>query len=161
MGRFGEALEVVLHFEGGYSDHPDDPGGATMKGVTQRVYHSWLRDQGLPTRPVRSIKQHELEAIYRWRYWGPAHCAELPDPLDIIHMDAAVNTGYRQAIRLLQRAAGSTVDGVWGPMTRAAVDEAPALWLADDALWTRAEFYRDLVRKPREDGRDLAGGHRD
>lgn len=146
MGRFREALSVVLRFEGGFSDHPSDPGGATMRGVTQRVYDRWRRDQELPARSVREIAQHELEAIYLWRYWEPCKAGLLPAPLDLVQFDAAVNTGVRRSLRLLQEAAGSEPDGLWGPNTEAAVRDAPVLWLTDAALWARVEFYRRISK---------------
>ena len=69
LSRFDEALKRVLVHEGGYVDHPADPGGATMKGVTQRVYDAFRRRQGVVSRPVALIESVELKAIYRRQYW--------------------------------------------------------------------------------------------
>jgi hypothetical protein len=63
--EFARSLAKVLVHEGGYSNHPQDPGGATMKGVTQRVYDEYRRSIGVPVAPVRNISNSELEAIYR------------------------------------------------------------------------------------------------
>lgn len=145
MGRFQEALVLTLRFEGGFSDHPSDPGGRTMRGVTERVYHAWLRGQGLPLRPVRDIKEWELEGIYSGRYWNPSRAAELPAPADLLQFDCAVNCGVGRAVRLLQSAAGTDVDGAFGPMTRAAVREADPHWLADAMLWEREQHYRRIT----------------
>ena len=57
--NFERALAVVLRFEGGWSNHPRDPGGATMKGVTQKVYDRWRSKRGEPTQSVRTITEVE------------------------------------------------------------------------------------------------------
>ena len=44
-------LERLLQHEGGYVNHPDDPGGRTNKGITQRVYERYLE---------RSVTKQEI-----------------------------------------------------------------------------------------------------
>ncbi len=61
---FAAALPFILRWEGGYVNDPDDPGGATNKGVTQRIYDDWRKRQGLPPRDVRQLEEAELQAIY-------------------------------------------------------------------------------------------------
>jgi len=58
-------LRITLKHGGGFSDHPADPGGATMRGVTQRTYDGYRKRRGLSPRPVREIEEHELQDIYR------------------------------------------------------------------------------------------------
>lgn len=101
---FERALAFVLRWEGGYSDHPQDPGGATNMGITQATYDRWRRSQGLPTRPVREISMEEVRAIYRDRYWEPlpARYAEKDPALALALFDLAVNSGVGTAIRALQ-----------------------------------------------------------
>ena len=58
-----DSMPFVLRWEGGYVNHPADPGGATNKGVTQKVYDSWRKRQGLATRDVRQLEEAEMHAI--------------------------------------------------------------------------------------------------
>lgn len=64
VDEFQSSLQKVLVHEGGFSNHPKDPGCATMKGVTQRVYDEYRRSVGAPTWSVKNISSIELQAIY-------------------------------------------------------------------------------------------------
>ncbi|MEW6256843.1 MAG: glycosyl hydrolase 108 family protein [Pseudomonadota bacterium] len=125
--NFAPALTAVLIHEGGYSNHPSDPGGATMKGVTQRVYNDWRRSKGLAPRDVRQLEADELTEIYKTRYWALVKAFALPAGLDYAIFDCAVNSGVAQAAKWLQRGLadmgipGVVVDGVIGPATLEAV----------------------------------------
>jgi lysozyme family protein len=116
----------VLVHEGGYSNHPLDPGGATNQGVTQRVYDAYRRRKKLPTRSVKQMTAHERDEIYREQYWVTIQGDKLPKGVDYAVFDGAVNSGPRQSIKWLQRALGSTyhgkIDGVIGVGTLAAID---------------------------------------
>lgn len=122
---FGPALTCVLAEEGGYSDHPDDPGGATMMGITQATLAAW---RGMPVTgaDVRALARNEAAAIYRARYWNAVRGDDLPAGLDLAVFDFAVNSGASRAIRALQRALGVAVDGLIGPETLAAARARPA-----------------------------------
>ena len=119
--NYGAALSRVLVHEGGWADHPRDPGGATMKGVTQRVYDGWRRRRGVPPRSVRLIETAEVEAIYRVQYWNAIRGDDLPGGLDYCVFDAAVNSGPGQAAKWLQRALEVSADGQIGEATLAAL----------------------------------------
>ena len=95
--NFEKCLAITLRWEGGYSNHPDDPGGPTMKGVTQREYDAWRRSQHLATQPVRNISGPEIQAIYRTQYWDVMGCDGLPAGYDLCVFDAAVNSGPGRA----------------------------------------------------------------
>ena len=112
---FAPALAAVLVHEGGYSNHPKDPGGPTMKGVIKRVYDDYRRSKGEPVRDVRQITDEELREIYRKRYWDLIQGDELPTGLDYVVFDGAVNSGPAQATKWLQRGLGVGADGVLGP----------------------------------------------
>lgn len=118
---FEASLPFVLRWEGGYVNHPNDPGGATNKGVTQKVYDAWRRKQGLPPRSVKEIQDTEVQAIYETGYWLPPRCNDLQRHLDLVQFDTAVNMGPGRAVRFLQAAVGCTVDGGFGPNTLRAV----------------------------------------
>jgi lysozyme family protein len=154
-GGYARSLQVILRAEGGYVDDPNDPGGATNQGITQAVYDSWRRGQGLPSRPVLGIDPGEVRQIYLERYWTPARCDELPGPVALVHFDCAVNAGVEQAALTLQRAAGVTADGVIGPVTLAAARARPPLELVDEMMFQRLRYYRAIAIRKRADGRDL------
>ena len=145
--NFNDALKLVLGAEGKFSDNPADPGGATMYGVTQRVYDNWRKSRGLTARSVRLIEQDEVEKIYDHLYWTPAHCADLPNKAAIVMFDAAVNCGVGGATKLLQEALKVSADGAFGPATLAAVKKADEVDLVDEFLDVRVEFYEDLCKK--------------
>lgn len=124
--NFAPALAHVLVHEGGFANHPKDPGGATMKGVTQAVYDAWLERRGLLLRSVQKIEPAELEDIYRRQYWATIKGDKLPDGIDYVVFDGAVNSGPGQAVKWLQRALGTVkVDGMIGEATLAAVEAYP------------------------------------
>lgn len=145
---FEHALAHVLEMEGGYSDDPYDPGGPTNLGITLKTYAEWKRvaltDASRATlkAELKRISPEAVRDIYLARYWAPANCAELAAPLAFFHFDAAVNHGVVGAMRLLQRAVGTDVDGEIGPNTRAAIARLPV----EDALQRYAEVRRARYR---------------
>lgn len=127
--NYSPALARILVHEGGYANHPKDPGGATMKGVTQRVYDAFRERSGLPKVSVRLISAAELEAIYADQY-GRAVCFDqLPIGLDYVVFDGAVHSGPAQSVKWLQRALqalglyAGKIDGIPGNGTLAAVEK--------------------------------------
>lgn len=120
--------KVNVH-EGGYANDPRDPGGATNRGVTQRVYDMYRRAQGLAVRSVRDLTEAERLDIYRTRYWDVIKGDLLPPGVDYVVYDGAVNSGPVQSVKWLQRALGAryagTVDGIVGPETLRAVESHP------------------------------------
>lgn len=145
---FDGALKRVLVHEGGYADHPADPGGATMQGITQRVYDGWRRRHGQPVRPVRRIAPDEVAAIYRRQYWDALRADDLPAGLDYALFDAAVNSGPAQAAKWLQRTLGVAADGQVGEATLAALDRRAAVALIDALCDRRLAMLRSLRTFP-------------
>lgn len=147
---FEAALPFVLHWEGGFVDHPDDPGGRTNQGITQSVYDAWRRGHSLPCRDVKVIADGEVRAIYETGYWIPPRCDLLARELDLVQFDTAVNMGVRRAVRFLQNAMGCAIDGDFGPETEraaAACDAGTAIVKYCDA---REAYYRHLAEtRPR------------
>lgn len=123
---YKQSLALVLAHEGGYVNHPKDPGGATNKGVTQAVYDAYRKVNGLATQSVRYIADDEVGAIYQKQYWKLVRGDSLPAGLDYAVFDFAVNSGVSRANKYLQRLIGLTgddVDGLIGNQTLAAVYE--------------------------------------
>lgn len=113
--NFSQALEHVLKHEGGYIDHPSDPGGETNFGITVAVAreYGYLGD-------MRTIPMSVVESIYKRKYWDKVRADEMPESVRFALFDYAVNSGSGAAIRALQRVLGVADDGVIGPMTLAA-----------------------------------------
>jgi len=139
---FDDALEVAFVVEGGFVNDPDDRGGATNMGVTQRTYDLWLATEGRSSRPVRKITKHEVATIYRDNYWNAVGADSMAWPLSLVMFDAAVNHGVHGANKLLQQALGVGVDGIVGPKTRLAMAGIKPADLANEVLWQRVEKYR-------------------
>jgi len=128
--RFKECLKFVLKWEGGYTNHPADPGGATNKGITQRVYNAYLQSKKMSPGDVRYIKDEEVEEIYYTRYYIPSHAPQLPPPLDLVVFDTAVNMGVKTSAILLQKTLQElgyytlAIDGIIGAGTKKALEQA-------------------------------------
>jgi len=147
--NFARALSLVLVHEGGYSNHPADPGGPTMKGIIQRVYDGYRRSRGLALRPVREITQAELEEIYRRQYWDAVRADDLPPGIDYVVFDGAVNSGPAQSAKWLQRALGLPADGQVGEVTLAAARAAASSGrLVDDICDRRLAMLKALSTWP-------------
>lgn len=124
--NFARALERVLVHEGGYANHPKDPGGATMKGVTQNVYDAYRQRRHLSRRSVKLIEAAELQDIYRRQYWSAVKGDKLPAGVDYAVFDGSVHSGPEQSVKWLQRALGTVkVDGQIGEATLAAIERHP------------------------------------
>jgi len=147
MPGFPEALLVILRAEGGYVNDPDDPGGATNFGVTQKVYDAYRIEKGHATRPVKGIPVDEVRGIYRTRYWDESKCGELAWPLSLVHFDGCVNHGVKAATVLLQRELGLLDDGIIGPKTMGAMHavQEPTV-VAESLIWRRLKFYVSIAR---------------
>lgn len=104
MADFDKGLAFTLRWEGGFTDDPDDPGGRTNHGITQKVYREWKGD---PDADVERITMQEVGAIYRSNYWN-ALCDGVPDPLATVLFDTAVNCGVGRTRRWLLDAPGGT-----------------------------------------------------
>lgn len=146
--RFSDALHHVLKREGGYSNDPMDPGGATNFGVTQKVYDAWRDEHHLLPRTVRQITPDEIYSIYDAHYWDAVRGDELnleDANVALQVFDMAVNAGPKRAIKLLQRSLHQTEDGVLGFKTMGALRAADKEVLRDAYATERMRFYRSLV----------------
>lgn len=140
--NFERSLAAVLKHEGGWADHPADPGGATMKGVTLGTYRRYK--PGATKADLRKITDAELKRIYRDGYWNKVRGDELPKGVDYAVFDFAVNSGMGRAIPFLQRVVGVTADGHLGPLTLAAVDRKGAAAVITDLCDARLAWLKRL-----------------
>lgn len=137
-------LYVIARHEGGYVNHPKDPGGATNKGITQRVYDGFRTMKGLNQRPVKQISDAEVESIYRNQYWDAVRGDNLPDGIDLAVFDYAVNSGVSRAAKALQSALGVKADGHIGMVTLATVQAANAPQIIKAVCDGRLAFLKRL-----------------
>lgn len=140
---FDAAIERILAHEGGYVNHPADPGGETQWGIAKRSY---------PHVDIRGLTREGAKAIYRRDFWEPV-ASKVSDPaLRFQLLDAAVNHGMGNAIRFLQRAVGAADDGWWGPasadaLARMDVHDVHLLFMAERfEFWTRLRTFDSFGR---------------
>lgn len=134
---FNKHIGTILHHEGGYVNDPADPGGETNMGISRKAF---------PKEDIKNMTVARANEIYHGQYWKPAGCDRLPEHLQGIHFDTAVNCGVKAAIKILQAACGVNVDGVLGPMT---ADAAQSLRL-DEYVEERMDYYyRKTIHNPK------------
>lgn len=125
--NFEKCLDEVFRHEGGYVDHPRDPGGATNMGITHKTLARWRKITPwwkLAKSDVRNLSRREAGEIYRALYWNAIAGNALPSGLDLALFDFAVNSGPKRAIIELQRLLGVRADGIIGVLTRSATRAA-------------------------------------
>lgn len=145
--NFARALALVLESEGGWSDNPADPGGATMKGVTLANFRRYVKaDAGKAD--LRKITDSQVATVYRRFYWDAVLGAELPDGIDYAVFDFAVNSGPGRAAKYLQAALGVVQDRRIGPATLAAAKAKPAGVVIDTLCDARLAFLERLPTWP-------------
>jgi len=148
QSNYAKCLEVVLQYEGGKVDHPNDKGGRTAFGVTQRNFDAWLANNRKPTRDVWTITKEEISAFYHEEYWVPCRCDLMPMGVDMVVFDASVNHGVSRAIKWVQRYFKLEEVGSFGPKTTEAMrsltnPEHFISWY----LSTRREFFGKIVER--------------
>ncbi|MET3924623.1 glycoside hydrolase family 108 protein [Devosia sp. 2618] len=144
--NFAQALGEVLKHEGGWADHPKDPGGATMKGVTLATYRRYR--PGATKAQLRAITDAELQRIYREGYWDAVRGDDLPAGLDLAVFDFAVNSGPGRAAIYLQNIIGVAPDGKIGPITLKAVEKHSVASLINELCSHRLAFLERLSTWP-------------
>lgn len=112
-----KCLETILHHEGGYVNHPKDPGGETNLGVTKRVYEDFGG-----TKDMKDLTREDVEPIYKKNYWDRVKGDNLPAGLDLCVFDFGVNAGTGRAAKYLQTIIGTVADGGIGPNTLKALE---------------------------------------
>lgn len=141
--RFDRCVAFVLDHEGGFVNHPRDPGGATNMGITLATLQHW---RGRPTsvEDVRNLERAEAAAIYRARFWHAMRCDQLPAGVDLMVFDFGVNAGPARSVRHLQLVLGVMPDGAIGPVTLSAARAADAKATIAALGHLRLDYYRRL-----------------
>lgn len=121
--NFDQCLSFVLKEEGGFSNDPHDPGGATNFGVTKATYEKFIGNS-VSVDDMRALTVDQITPLYRKMYWDAVQGDDLPAGVDYAVFDYAVNSGTGRAGKALQQAVGAVVDGIFGTGTMAAVTNA-------------------------------------
>jgi lysozyme family protein len=131
---FDRCVEIILRNEGGYVNHPDDPGGETNFGISKLNF---------PNEDIKNMTCGRAKYLYKQNYWDRYDIGDILDEDLALHVfDMAVNSGGRNAIRMLQRVVGAEpVDGIMGPITRARVNDFAGV-KKEDLFYTPAELYK-------------------
>nr|DAE84752.1 MAG TPA: Lysozyme [Caudoviricetes sp.] len=156
--NFTRSVSVVFGNEGGYSNHPNDSGGATMMGVTQSTLNTAYSRGIVSYNSVKMLTRDDAYRIYKILYWDASHANTMPWPLCMIYLDSAVHHGITRAIKLIQSTINSIlgdsvlkVDGLLGPKTTKYLD----LCTNDSTninrfcrilLDTREDFFDSIVK---------------
>ena len=139
--NFQECLDLVLKSEGGWVNHPSDPGGETNLGVTKRVWEEYV---GHPVESLKKLTKDDVAPLYELKYWRPCYCEVLPRGLDFVVFSMGVNAGPGRSVKLLQQSIGCVPDGVIGPRTRELISSSNGATLIAKFSETRREYYRSL-----------------
>lgn len=144
---FPAALAVILGHEGGYGNHPKDPGGPTNMGITQRVLGEW-RGRKVSAIDVQGLTRTEAGEIYRARYWRRCGADHWPAGIDLLVFDAAVNSGVSRSLHWLQRALHLPANGLLDEKLTDAVVAAHHGQLIDTYARIRLDFLHGLHTWP-------------
>ena len=142
--NFSKCLDMLLHHEGGFVNHPDDPGGMTNLGVTKAVYEKYIKRNATEAE-MRALTKIDVSPIYRSNYWDRGHCDDLPSGVDWSVFDWGVNSGMGRAAKALQRVVGVTADGAIGPMTIKATHDMKPQDVIVKMHSSRQSFYESLT----------------
>ena len=138
-----KCLETILHHEGGYVNHPKDPGGETNLGVTKRVYEDFGG-----TKDMKDLTREDVEPIYKKNYWDRVKGDDLPAGLDLCVFDFGVNAGTGRAAKYLQTLIGTVADGGIGPNTLKKLNDYVEEHGIEDAIKNyqsdRQKYYESL-----------------
>jgi lysozyme family protein len=139
-----KSFELMLQSEGGFSNHPSDPGGMTNLGVTKATWEGWVGRE-VDEAEMRGLTPEKVEPMYKNKFWDAVRGDELPMGLDYLMFDFAVNAGAGRAIKILQTAVGVTPDGGFGPITMKAVEAVDPVKLIERFSQAKEDFYRSLT----------------
>lgn len=142
-GTFAKAMPHVFSEEGGYVDHPKDPGGATNMGITLATLSAWEGGK-VSKAEVKALTKSKATDIYRENYWNKVAGDDLPAGVDYAVFDFAINSGPARAVKMLQKVVGVDQDGVIGAKTLAAVRKMAADRIISELCDARLAWLKTL-----------------
>ena len=147
MSDFKECLDLVLKSEGGFVNHPSDPGGMTNLGVTKKVWEDFV-GHPVSEADMRALTPEKVAPMYEQKYWRPCYGEVLPRGLNFLVFSMGVNAGTGRSVKLLQQSLGCVVDGVIGQRTRELISSSDVSKLIAKFSEARREYYRSLKTFP-------------
>ena len=143
MSDFKECLDLVLKSEGGFCNHPSDPGGMTNLGVTKKVWEEFV---GHPVSEVdmRALTPEKVAPLYEQKYWRTCYCEVLPRGLSFLIFSMGINAGPGRGVKLLQSCLGGVADGVIGPRTMELIKSLNVTDLIQKYSNARRDYYKSL-----------------
>jgi lysozyme family protein len=138
-----DCFKMVLQHEGGFVDHPKDPGGMTNLGVTRSAWQGYL-NRDVTEAEMRALTPNIVKPFYKAMYWDKIKGDDLPAGVDYAAYDLAVNSGVGRAAKYLQQIAGVTADGAIGPKSMAAIAVCDPTETADAICDMRLDFLKKL-----------------
>ena len=141
--NWDNALKAVLHHEGGFVNHPSDPGGMTNLGCTKAVWEEWC-GHPVTEQDMRDLQPSDVAPLYKSKYWDRVKGDDLPSGVDYIVFDAAINSGAGRAAKWLQECVGTQPDGAIGPMSLQAANAMVAADLINLYCDKRLAFLKEL-----------------
>lgn len=141
--NFDQCLAAVLHHEGGFVNHPKDPGGMTNLGVTKRVWEEWVGHE-VDEKAMRALTPEVVGPMYKKKYWDKVKGDDLPTGLDMAVFDLAVNSGPGRAAKMLQSVLNVPEDGMIGPKTLEKIANIEVLQLIKFYNAQRLSFLQAL-----------------
>jgi hypothetical protein len=141
--NFDACLKLVLKHEGGFINHPIDPGGMTCLGVTKKVWEDYTGEI-VTEADMRALTAETVAPLYQDQYWKKAACEALPAGLDYAVFDYAVNSGPMKAVKTLQAILDVNTDGIIGPMSLAEIEKRDPANLVARLCNERVRFLQNL-----------------
>jgi len=141
--NWDNCFAMVLKHEGGFVNHPKDPGGMTNLGVTKKNWESYLGREVTEVE-MRALTPNDVKPFYKKNYWDKIKADDLPSGVDYAAYDLAVNSGTGRAAKYLQQIAGVTADGVIGPKSLEAIQKCDAEDTVDEICNMRMDFLKNL-----------------
>lgn len=150
MSYFQEAVERVLPIEGGFSNDPNDAGGATNWGITLDDLRVYRHNLSLGVSDIQALTQAQAIPIYQSLYWNKLNldtCTNEAACLGIF--DQAVNRGIEVVVRQVQDVLGVTQDGSIGPQTLQALNSYnPNQFIVDFVCLAQQSYIQIVLNKP-------------
>jgi lysozyme family protein len=142
--NWDECFAMVIKSEGGFVNHPKDPGGMTNLGVTRSAWQGFV-NRDVTEAEMRALTPESVKPFYKALYWDRIKGDSLPDGVDYAAYDLAVNSGPHRAAQYLQEIAGVTADGMIGPKSLEAIKSCNAEETADAICDMRLDFLKRLA----------------
>jgi len=143
MNNADAAIRKILVHEGGYVNHPSDPGGATNKGITLATFRRYIKPSGTIA-DLKALTTEQAVVVYKRQYWDAVMADSLPAGVDYAVADFAVNSGPSRAAKYLQAVVGAAQDGKIGPATLAAVNAADPVAVINKLCDNRLAFMKRI-----------------